>query len=684
MPSDARNGWSGWMADDNNEYAIVRNTKSNSSCGNEVKVINTKTNKIYFNESTDAICNISISGNGRYFGFFYHNYSGNEDFRVYDRISNNKLFSKKGDVRLSAFSQSGKYLALTKGKSWLGIYQVSTGNLISEIKTSDEIDDLSFVNDERLYFKNVDRTGRKGKLNVWNVRTKIVKTNDTQSSISMSGRLITTQNKNIYFNSGNKIANFSGDLDDLDILSLDNTHIVRGFAFIENQPQLIIVRAVSNFEEWQNDLFTLRVHDLKTGKKIQTWKTQLKCNKSYTQYSFNKGAFYCNEERFLIDELSEDYNNKIFQELSLLTEDNLDGIKVLRKKLDTALSPYFPEREKLAEKAKELHIKATKFVIDDTRKSGLSKFDILASYITSGSLYKNLETDAIEVLIGLFKQSKNFEFLNTIMNFSQTSNVKKNELLKFAYASVRDNKKIEKYLAFIEEFPSQKSFVDKAIEDIYKLISKEKNILGYNWFIKNYPSSKQAKQALTNMHKLAFELAEDIDTINAYNDFVIAYPTAKQVREANDKAYELEKGEYVSMLSYFSEEKDARRLLVQSKMLEQSAEDLSSDEKVGYMMVVNRMNDLLKQEFNSTDAALRHLESNEFKSFVRTFKRSMKDLKRQVNRIADNTEDLSSIMQNQSSIMNNHFENASQDREMASELTKQHRHWERFIGEVGL
>lgn len=186
------------------------------------------------------------------------------------------------------------------------------------------------------------------------------------------------------------------------------------------------------------------------------------------------------------------------------------------------------------------------------------------------------------------------------------------------------------------------------------------------------------------MHAVAYEIADDIDSLEAYNDFIIAYPTAIQVREANDRAYELERSEYVGMLSYFSEEKDARRLLVQSKMLEQSAEDLSSDEKVGYMMVVNRMNDLLKQEFNSTDAALRHLESNEFKSFVRTFKRSMKDLKRQVSRIADNTEDLSSIMKNQSSMMNNHFESAAQDREMASELTKQHRHWERFIGEVGL
>ena len=41
-------------------------------------------------------------------------------------------------------------------------------------------------------------------------------------------------------------------------------------------------------------------------------------------------------------------------------------------------------------------------------------------------------------------------------------------------------------------------------------------------------------------------------------------------------------------------------------------------------------------------------------------------------------------MKQQSSMMNNDFENSAQDRQMASELTKQHRNWERFIGEVGL
>lgn len=335
-----------------------------------------------------------------------------------------------------------------------------------------------------------------------------------------------------------------------------------------------------------------------------------------------------------------------------------------------------------------------------TFKRSLQKFkvaqemDKVDSYISYIEKYPNAyhRYDAINKLERLY--SSNFsraKAVNSIESYTQfidenpESKLKKNAqneivIIKFEQAKKKNN--INKFQEFIEENINSKE-AEIAIAKIFTLVKSKNSISGYNWFINNYPFSKKSRQALINMHLLAFQLAKDINTINAYNDFVIAYPTAKQVKEANETAYKLEKSEYVGMLSFFNEEKDARRLLVQSKILEQSAEDLSNDEKVGYMMVVNRMNDLLKQEFNSTDAALRHLESNEFKNFVRFFKRSMKDLKRQITLIADNTSDLSSIMKNQSTMMNSHFENAAQDRDMASELTKQHRHWERFIGEVG-
>jgi len=250
------------------------------------------------------------------------------------------------------------------------------------------------------------------------------------------------------------------------------------------------------------------------------------------------------------------------------------------------------------------------------------------------------------------------------------------------YTIVSKEHTVVSYEQFLTRYHASKE-ASKAVSAIYQIVQKENNIAGLKWFMVRYAKSPEAKKALQKIHLLAWEIANDIDTIGAYNDFVIAYPTAKQIKQAIDKSYGLEKSEYAGMMSFFSEEKEARRLLVASKILEQSSDDLSRDEKVGYMMVVNRMNDLLKQEFNSTDAALRHLESNEFKSFVRSFKSSMQNLKRELSKIADRTADLSSIIQRQSKMMNDHFENAARDRDTAAEMSKQHRIWERFIGEVG-
>lgn len=254
------------------------------------------------------------------------------------------------------------------------------------------------------------------------------------------------------------------------------------------------------------------------------------------------------------------------------------------------------------------------------------------------------------------------------------------KVIEMAYKQL-DRSSFAELIQFKNLFVSD-AYYESLAASVYDLVKEQDSISGYQWFISEFPSSKISKQALSKIHNLSFALAKSINTISSYNDFLIAFPIASQVETAQELAYNLEKSEYTGFFS--NEEKEARRLLVQSKILEQSSEDLQSGERVGYIMIVNRMNELLKAEFSSTDATLRHLESNEFKSFVKIFKRNMKDLSRKLSRIAKNTEDLSFIMKNQNSIMNNHFENAAQDQEMASALTKQHRQWERFIGEVGL
>jgi WD40 repeat protein len=683
-PADAaRRGWEGWMSDQSNEYAIVRNTKLNSSCGSEVKVINTINDKTYFSDSTDAICNIAISGNGKYFGYVHHKYSANEQYKVYERMTGKLILTIPTQAKLSMFSADGDYLAITNYKSWLKIYDVKTGKNVYTHKTKTKVEDLVFSNDgERLYFVDSDN------ILMWQKQSNTVTSGNNgykKLKLSIANRFSINQPEGLNFlATKNKIIKLSHTLNVENVFSLKDTYRVIGYSLIKGVDNLAVAMVTMTQDDWRYNRYKVALYDLSSGRMVKNWRTPHKCNQVDTQYSFNDGYFYCNNASIFIEELTDSYTNKQEQIFEQLQIDEINKIKGFVSEIDNPLSAYYPERQAIIPKADNLYLESSIMTLQHAKDRGIESFGTLISYLDNSTLHKDSEKEAVSLVVSFVEKTKRFEHLKAVLGLPQIPNATKNQLIEVVFNYVNSQTNIRNHLLFIQEFPEQKEFIAKSVDEIFDIISKENNIAGYKWFIEKFGSSRHAAAALRAMHAVAYEIADDIDSLEAYNDFIIAYPTAIQVREANDRAYELERSEYVGMLSYFSEEKDARRLLVQSKMLEQSAEDLSSDEKVGYMMVVNRMNDLLKQEFNSTDAALRHLESNEFKSFVRTFKRSMKDLKRQVSRIADNTEDLSSIMKNQSSMMNNHFESAAQDREMASELTKQHRHWERFIGEVGL
>lgn len=256
----------------------------------------------------------------------------------------------------------------------------------------------------------------------------------------------------------------------------------------------------------------------------------------------------------------------------------------------------------------------------------------------------------------------------------------RNDLIEQVYESeyqvAKKTNKVSSLHSYIKEHPKTTK-KNEAIVDIYELVKTENNIIGYKWFLDNYPDSKQSRDALKSLHKLAFQIADDIGTIDAYNDFVIAYPIAEQVKKANEEAYALERKNYSSYFT--SNEKLSRALLVRSKQLERKARDVNSDQRTGYMLVVNRMNELLQDEFPAEEATLRYLESEEFKSFYKDFKRILTRIDRKLEDIRSNTANLSSLIKDQTRLMDNHFEKAAESREMSAELTKQHRYWERYL-----
>lgn len=245
------------------------------------------------------------------------------------------------------------------------------------------------------------------------------------------------------------------------------------------------------------------------------------------------------------------------------------------------------------------------------------------------------------------------------------------------YEKALQSNSIEGYSAFIRNHSSAVQ-LKEALANIYTLTKKENNIAGYEWFIKTYPNAPQVKEAVENIHTLAFAEAKRINTVSAYNTFVFTYPTATQVRDANDRAYEMEKKEYtdIGMMGFFGKEekldRKARALLIKAKQIEQQMDC----DKTGRMIVANRMYQLLQAEFVDSEATLRHLESQEFKDFVSTFKSVMNDISRKLDRIAENTERMGDYAKEMVSVAQRGFDDAKSDRAMASFYTKQHRDWE--------
>ncbi|MBW2186834.1 MAG: DUF1566 domain-containing protein [Deltaproteobacteria bacterium] len=277
------------------------------------------------------------------------------------------------------------------------------------------------------------------------------------------------------------------------------------------------------------------------------------------------------------------------------------------------------------------------------------------------------------------------QFIQNYPNAPQVIDAKKRlvEFIEQNYEMAQQKKTIAAYMHFIENFPKSLR-AREAVTNIYSLTSANNSIAGYKWFIENYSEAPQAKDACLIMHQLAFDVAESLGTLQAYNDFIIVFPYAKQVNEATRMAYDIEDSEYSSWFGCTrSGERNSRALLVKSKQLERMMNDVDSSQQDGYRLVINRMNDLLQNKYPSEEATLRYLESEEFKDFYRDMKSSLSRINGFLEKISANSSDLRSIMQTQSQMIDSHFRTAAQSSEMADEYTKQHRYWERFIGEVG-
>ncbi|RBW67017.1 hypothetical protein DS893_01200 [Vibrionales bacterium C3R12] len=246
---------------------------------------------------------------------------------------------------------------------------------------------------------------------------------------------------------------------------------------------------------------------------------------------------------------------------------------------------------------------------------------------------------------------------------------------------------IEKLHQYNLQFKSNHEMISTSTEKIFSLIKTKDSVAGYEWFISQYSSSKWAIEALKRTHEIMYSNAAQLNTITSYNTFIINYPTASQVKLALSKSMSIEKVIYTDfgLLSFFNidkeKEKKARKLLIKAKQIERYPVDnkLSNENKVGYLLVADRMYKLLQQEFDEADATLRHLESKEFKDFVKDLNSSLDRIQSTLDKIDNNSRRTASYVQESIAVSKKGFSDASADRGMSEYYLKKHREWEKLM-----
>jgi len=399
-------------------------------------------------------------------------------------------------------------------------------------------------------------------------------------------------------------------------------------------------------------------------------------------------------------------NNKFFQKIKVTncmpipSLDGKEGFYANRYAFDDARGPFFDDSQgyndelnRVLEKAKKLndlvtlkllssdftHHKVSKgasSAIDDIRKQATNRIKkntqlIKHKYETVFSSNSVNEKNSFSVSWSENHKVDNVHYKDviTVAEYDQ--------LIENIYRHY-DNSTLQSYEEFIKNHPSAPQ-VKIGILKIYNIIKSEDNIAGFEWFITKYHNAAQVKEAIKRIHQLAYNKAHDLDSISAYNTFVITYPTATQVKDAEDLAYKLELKKYTDLGiidSFFGNEdkieKKARKLLIKAKQIERKGKDYSGDARLGYILVTNRMYDLLQEKFDDSDATLRHLESQEFKDFIQEFKHAMRRVNKRLKNISGYTREIVEVAKKG-------FADADADRSMAEYKLEQHQSWEKFM-----
>ncbi|MCL2709392.1 MAG: hypothetical protein FWE95_00795, partial [Planctomycetaceae bacterium] len=221
----------------------------------------------------------------------------------------------------------------------------------------------------------------------------------------------------------------------------------------------------------------------------------------------------------------------------------------------------------------------------------------------------------------------------------------RNDALTDMYKLIQKENTIAAYAEYYAKYPEAPNRND-ALTDMYKLVKQENNVAGYFWFLTDYSDAPQAIDALQRMHAIAFGAAKQVNTVEAYNDFVITYPTSNEVSHACYLANELETVRYNIGTTRDEKEDQARLLLNRSHRIWLDWQDKeSSPLRHGYLLIVQRMNELLETVFPAQKATSEMLESEKTRRFRKELRESLDRTLRALNQLQTAVAHLTAVMQ---------------------------------------
>ncbi|WP_286234569.1 hypothetical protein [Thalassotalea sediminis] len=670
--------------------------KSHSSSCNGVTVKNLETGDVIFKENKVSYkldynqnpyspiggryYNFTMAPNGKRFGFWFENWNSDDDYYYIYQTNPIKLIQKiKGgswDDR-AEFSASGKRLVL-ENHNHLAVFDVESGTRLplekAKFGKKREVRSIGITPDDTKLIAIVEygivawdlATGKQ----LYNHNTRM-RTGFVVSGTNYGGG-------QLRFSKDNKTA-LSVGFGKITLLDINTGHLIKQFKtsklstndsyyakvdFIE-QGNLPLVTVLAPLEFRKRDKYEIFIADWQQEKRL------MKIGGTGDNYhQLRKHALKITSSKYTEKLLEETEKAKQLSGVAQLTK-----LAALYQQNDVPLSHYFPERKQWIEQLKtDWYTRAKQQINQANNNNDVQQLQTLVSSDLLGN--KENRVLAYQSLHSVLKNNNDYQGLIALAESDYIPAQIKRDSLLDAIARYPDSTKLADYLALADKFNDDARVTNAIFNKIYQRVKEADNIASYQWYIKHVPQSEHTQEALLTLYKRAFELADDRGTIASYNDFIIAYPFAPQVHQATEYARSLEEDEYSSFFS--SDEELSRRLLVRSKQISRVANQYRYD-NTGYLLVIDRMNTLLQDMYPGQDATLRHLESEEFKDFHRDFSRAMRSLSSKLDSINDNVKDLKRHVAKQSDMIEQHFEKAAQDRETASELTRQHRMWERYL-----